>query len=91
MKFGNDLLKDIRKKVKKKWKHTIFLRYIDCVYQLIIEFHTEFEFNSEYLLYIAFIFNNEEERGKNKDRETTPFVWTYLLNNKEKYMNPLYD
>lgn len=42
-------------------------------------------------LFWAFIFNNEEERGKNKDRETTPFVWTYLLNNKEKYMNPLYD
>ena len=68
-------------------------RYIFTIYRLclIIEFHTEFEFNSEYLLYIAFIFNNEEERGKNKDRETTPFVWTYLLNNKEKYMNPLYD
>ena len=42
-------------------------------------------------LFWAFIFNNEEERAKNKARETTSFAWTYLLNNKEKCENPLYD
>jgi myotubularin-related protein 1/2 len=78
----------------------IFLQFLDCIYQLIIQFPSEFEFNAEYLLYIAkiynvnmfgtFMFNNEEERFKNKAKETTPSVWTYLLNNKEKYINPLY-
>ena len=58
------------------------------------------QFDADYLLFIAknynvnlfgtFMFNNEEERVKNKAKEVTPSVWTYLLNNKEKYVNPLY-
>ena len=78
----------------------IFLQFLDCIYQLIVQFPTEFEFNTDYLLFIAknynvnlfgtFMFNNEEERVKNKAKEVTPSVWTYLLNNKEKYVNPLY-
>ena len=78
----------------------IFLQFLDCIYQLLIQFPTEFEFNPDYLLFIAkyynvnvfgtFMFNNEEERVKNNARETTPSIWTYLLNNKGKYTNPLY-
>ena len=79
----------------------IFLQFLDCIYQLMYQFPNEFEFNSDYLLFIAknynvnlfgtFMFNNEEERVKNKAKETTPSVWTYLLNNKEQYTNPSYD
>ena len=79
----------------------IFLQFLDCIYQLVYQFPNEFEFNSDYLLFIAknynvnlfgtFMFNNEEERVKNKAKETTPSVWTYLLNNKEQYTNPSYD
>ena len=78
----------------------IFLQFLDCIHQLMIQFPNEFEFNHEYLLFIAknynlnlfgtFMFNNEQERVKNKAKETTPSVWTYLINNKEKYTNPLY-
>ena len=78
----------------------IFLQFLDCIYQLMIQFPCEFEFNAEYLLFIAknynvnlfgtFLFNNEQERIKNNAKETTPSIWTYLLNNKEKYVNPLY-
>ena len=78
----------------------IFLQFLDCIYQLLIQFPTEFEFNPDYLLFIAkyynvnvfgtFMFNNEEERVKNNAKETTPSIWTYLLNNKDKYANPLY-
>ena len=78
----------------------IFLQFLDCIYQLLIQFPTEFEFNPDYLLFIAkyynvnvfgtFMFNNEEERVKNNAKETTPSIWTYLLNNKGKYTNPLY-
>ena len=78
----------------------IFLQFLDCIYQLIVQFPNEFEFNAEYLLFIAknynvnlfgtFMFNNEQERVKNNAKETTPSIWTYLLNNKEKYVNPLY-
>ena len=52
----------------------IFLQFLDIIYQLMIQFPTEFEFNVDYLLFIAkhynvnlfgtFMFNNEEERLK---------------------------
>ena len=78
----------------------IFLQFLDCIYQLIIQFPTEFEFNQDYLLFIAknysvnlfgtFMFNNEKERKEKKAKITTASIWTYLMNNKEKYLNPLY-
>ena len=67
----------------------IFLQFLDIIYQLMIQFPTEFEFNVDYLLFIAkhynvnlfgtFMFNNEEERVKNNARETTPSVCRPIL------------
>ena len=78
----------------------IFLQFLDCIFQLMIQFPTEFEFNAEFLLFVAkhynvnlygtFLYNNEKERSEKKAKETTASIWTYLLNNKEKYGNPLY-
>ena len=79
----------------------IFLQFLDCVYQLMVQFPSEFEFNSDYLLFIAknyninlfgtFLFNNEKERIEKHAKIKTASIWTYLLSNKEKYVNPLYD
>ena len=90
-----------KKSEKENERSPIFLQFIDCIYQLMVQFPSEFEFNADYLLYIAknynvnlfgtFMFDNEEARVKNKAKETTPSIWTYLLNNKEKYVNPLYN
>ena len=90
-----------KKNDEEKERSPIFLQFLDCIYQLMVQFPNEFEFNADYLLFIAknynvnlfgtFMFNNEEERVKNKAKETTPSIWTYLLNNKEKYKNSLYD
>ena len=79
----------------------IFLQFLDCVYQLILQFPSEFEFNSEYLLFIAknynvnifgtFLFDNEKERNAKKAQINTASIWTYLLGieeNKAKYANP---
>ena len=78
----------------------IFLQFLDCVYQLILQFPSEFEFNSEYLLFIAknynvnifgtFLFDNEKERNAKKAQINTASIWTYLLGieeNKAKYAN----
>ena len=67
----------------------------------MMQFPSEFEFNSEYLLFIAknynvnlfgtFLYNNEKERKEKNGRLKTASIWTYLLNKKEKYLNPLYN
>ena len=89
----------------KKKTNQVILQYLDCVYQLLMQFPSEFEFTSEFLLFIAkyydtnlfgtFLFDNEKEREENDAKTTTASIWTYLLGehfeNKEKYLNRLYD
>ena len=70
----------------------------------MVQFPSEFEFNREYLLFIAknysvnifgtFFFDNEKERREKHAKDNTASIWTYLLgikSNKEKYLNLLYD
>jgi hypothetical protein len=92
------------KKIEKK-TNPVILQLLDCVYQLLVQFPSEFEFTSEYLLFIAknndinlfgtFLFNNEREREEKHAKTETASIWTYLLGehfeNKKKYLNPLYD
>ena len=92
------------KEIEKK-TNPVILQLLDCVYQLLVQFPSEFEFTSEYLLFIAknndinlfgtFLFNNEKEREEKHAKTETASIWTYLLGdhfeNKKKYLNPLYD
>ena len=92
------------KEIEKK-TNPVILQLLDCVYQLLVQFPSEFEFTSEYLLFIAknndinlfgtFLFNNEKEREEKHAKTETASIWTYLLGehfeNKEKYLNRLYD
>ena len=67
----------------------------------MVQFPSEFEFNHDFLLFIAkhynvnlfgtFMFNNEKERKEKNAKVKTASIWTYLLNNKEIYMNQLYN
>ena len=95
----------ITEKEFEKKTNQVILQYLDCVYQLLMQFPSEFEFTSEFLLFIAkyydtnlfgtFLFDNEKEREENDAKTTTASIWTYLLGehfeNKEKYLNRLYD
>ena len=95
----------ITEKEFEKKTNQVILQYLDCVYQLLMQFPSEFEFTSEFLLFIAkyydtnlfgtFLFDNEKEREEKRAKTETASIWIYLLGdyfkNKEKYLNRLYD
>lgn len=80
----------------------VFHQFLDCVYQLIRQFPTRFEFNSIYLerlyeeLYAAqygtFLFDNEEERIRVDAQSSTRSVWELFEGDRRKrYRNERYD
>ena len=105
--FGHkfEIRSGITEKEFEKKTNQVILQYLDCVYQLLMQFPSEFEFTSEFLLFIAkyydtnlfgtFLFDNEKEREEKRAKTETASIWTYLLGdyfkNKEKYLNRLYD
>lgn len=78
----------------------VMLQFLDCVWQMIRQFPTCFEFNEKFLLHISdallsglygtFLFNSERERLLDKVWERTESVWTPVLENPTPYKNPLY-
>jgi len=70
----------------------IFVQYIDCVYQMMRQHPTAFEFNELFLIFLldnlyscrfgTFLFDNEKDKMKFKVFEKTPSIWTYLLNRR---------
>lgn len=78
----------------------IFLQFIDCVYQLIDQFPTEFEFNGSLLLDLVdalhdcrfgtFLFDSHKERMENNLLKTTISFWQYVNEFKSSYINIYY-
>ena len=79
----------------------IFLQWLDCIYQIMEQNCSKFEFNINLLTFIAenlycgkygtFLFNSEKERKDNKAKENTISIWTEILERKKEFMNPIYD
>jgi len=81
----------------------IFPQFLDCVYQMMVQFPTQFGFNEQFLIAIldgfydcrcgTFLSNSEKEKKELKLREKTLSLWTVLNHAKNigKYQNPLYD
>ena len=78
----------------------IFIQWLDCIYQLMNQNYTKFEFNPNLLTFIAcelfngkygtFLFNNEKERVTYKAKTNTVSIWNVVLENKKDFLNPLY-
>lgn len=78
----------------------VMIQWLDCVWQMICQFPSSFEFNQVFLLHIAdaltsglygtFIYNSERERMYEKVWERTQSVWTSVLADPETFTNPIY-
>jgi len=78
----------------------IFLQFIDCVYQLTLQFPREFEFNEKFLLTLVeslyscrfgtFLYDCERERAENRLREQTICLWSYVNTHANDFTNYLY-
>lgn len=78
----------------------IFLQFIDCVYQLIDQFPTEFEYNDALLLDLVdalhdcrfgtFLFDTYKERVESNLLKSTISFWQYVNEFKSSYVNLYY-
>lgn len=79
----------------------IFIQWLDCVHQLIIQYPDLFEFNNNLLVFLAyhvnsclygtFLMNTEKERLSNFIKFKTASIWSDVINHKEKFINKNYD
>ncbi|KAL3085060.1 hypothetical protein niasHS_010129 [Heterodera schachtii] len=79
----------------------IFVQFVDCVWQLYNQFTSAFEFNVRFLktlldeLYSCrfgtFLYNNERERHDLEVKLNTVSLWSFILDNKQCFVNPKYD
>ena len=78
----------------------IFLQFLDCVYQLTVQFPTSFEFSETMLSFLheamcqcrfgTFLMNCEREREEGQLPLRTRSVWEYLSEHREDYVNVFY-
>ncbi|XP_031321635.1 myotubularin-related protein 6 isoform X1 [Camelus dromedarius] len=78
----------------------VFTQFLECVWHLTEQFPQAFEFNEAFLLQIHehihscqfgnFIGNCQKEREELKLKEKTYSLWPFLLEDRVKYLNPLY-
>lgn len=79
----------------------VFHQFLDCVYQLVHQFPTRFEFNEQLLVDLhyhvyacqfgTFLFNCEAERIHEQPQAKTFSLWDHINSSSDKYINDLYD
>ncbi|ELP89583.1 myotubularin, putative [Entamoeba invadens IP1] len=78
----------------------VFHQFIECVFILLTNYPTMFQFNEEFLLeiddavfcanYGTFLFDCSMERDLNRVDERTLSLWSNVYENRERFSNPQY-
>jgi len=78
----------------------VFIQFLDCVYQIALQFRCSFEFNEQFLLTIAhhlyscqfgtFLFDSDQERALHQVSTKTTSLWSYISAHRHEYENPFY-
>ncbi|CAM4520787.1 unnamed protein product [Leuciscus chuanchicus] len=78
----------------------LFVQFIDCVWQIMRQFPTAFEFNELFLVTIldhlysclfgTFLYNSEQERVEKALNSKTVSLWSYINSQPEDFTNPFY-
>ncbi|ETL89758.1 hypothetical protein L917_11344, partial [Phytophthora nicotianae] len=79
----------------------VFLQWIDCVWQVMTQFPSAFEFNERYLILIldhlyscrfgTFLYNSQRERMEQESLHPTQSLWSYLSTvDRAIVLNPFY-
>uniref|UniRef100_A0A671NGX3 phosphatidylinositol-3,5-bisphosphate 3-phosphatase n=1 Tax=Sinocyclocheilus anshuiensis TaxID=1608454 RepID=A0A671NGX3_9TELE len=78
----------------------LFVQFIDCVWQMMRQFPTAFEFNELFLITIldhlysclfgTFLYNSEQERVEKEVNSKTVSLWSYINSQPEDFTNPFY-
>lgn len=81
-------------------KSPIFLQWLDCLHQLIIQYPNYFEYNMDLILFLAnnytinlygtFMYNSDSERKYLEAKKKTVSIWTDIVRNLTPYKNPFY-
>ena len=79
---------------------SIFLSFLDSVWQILHQFPFSFEFEESLLLFIidsvyscqfgTFLCSNEKEKLSAKVIQTTKSIWSYILEDVTNFVNPLF-
>lgn len=99
-KNGKDSLAS-QEATKPKETSPVFHQFLDCVYQLLQQHPTRFEFNERFLKrllyhlyscqYGTFLYNSEKSRHDANVRSRTRSVWDYFLSARAGFINDKYD
>ncbi|XP_036417299.1 myotubularin-related protein 1a isoform X1 [Colossoma macropomum] len=78
----------------------LFVQFIDCVWQMMRQFPSAFEFNELLLITIldhlysclfgTFLYSSEQERMEKEVQSKTVSLWSYINSQPEDFTNPFY-
>ncbi len=88
------------KEMNEDQRAPIFLQWLDCLHQLLVQFPSAFEYNMEFLLFLAhhynsclygtFMYNNEMERTERYTKNKTISIWSDVFQSIKQFINPYY-